>query len=133
MNNEKSETIVHYVSEQTRFIIRDADEKQSTIVHAPIKKGLEGLGLVVIQNGCFLQIITVIEDGPADKSGMLKPGDIIAKIGKTNVLGYKLRDLCDLIEKIPMKTEVEVTVYRNYLELPDDWENEIENLKSIVR
>ncbi|XP_078274163.1 PDZ domain-containing protein 9-like [Rhinoraja longicauda] len=53
----------------------------------------------------------------------LKPGDILVKIGKTNVLGYKLRELRQLVAKIPAGSQLQVIVYRNYKELPEHWKS----------
>ncbi|XP_059834787.1 PDZ domain-containing protein 9-like [Hypanus sabinus] len=89
-----------------------------------IKRGAKGLGLVLIKNGSFLQILRVIESGPGDSETNLKPGDILVKIGNTNVLGYKLRELRQLVGKIPIGTQLQVVVYRNYKEIPDNWKSE---------
>ncbi|XP_055507536.1 PDZ domain-containing protein 9-like isoform X1 [Leucoraja erinacea] len=53
----------------------------------------------------------------------LKPGDILVKIGNTNVLGYKLRELRRLVGKIPTGSQLQVIVYRNYKELPEHWKS----------
>ncbi|XP_072918427.1 PDZ domain-containing protein 9-like [Hemitrygon akajei] len=89
-----------------------------------IKRGTKGLGLVLIENGSFLQILRVIESGPGDSESNLKPGDILVKIGNTNVLGHKLRELRQLVGKIPIGTQLQVVVYRNYKEIPDNWKSE---------
>ncbi|XP_069761592.1 PDZ domain-containing protein 9-like isoform X2 [Narcine bancroftii] len=50
-----------------------------------------------------------------------KLGDILVKIGKTNVLGYNLRELRQLVRKIPTGTQLQIIVYRNYKEISDHW------------
>ncbi|XP_067859173.1 PDZ domain-containing protein 9-like [Heptranchias perlo] len=96
-----------------------------------IKKDVKGLGLVLIEHGSFLQIVSIVEDGPGDRASNLKPGDILVKIGDTNVLGYKLRELRHLVAKIPMGTQLQLTVYRNYKDIPDNWKAWAESLHSI--
>lgn len=45
-----------------------------TAVKANIRMGERGLGLIVIQNGSYLQITSLVEKSSAAKDGKLKPG-----------------------------------------------------------
>ncbi|XP_078096678.1 PDZ domain-containing protein 9-like isoform X2 [Mustelus asterias] len=97
-----------------------------------ITKDVHGLGLVLIKHGSFLQILRIIGDssGDSNKAANLKPGDILVKIGNKNVLGYSLREMRHLVGGIPMGTELQLTVYRNYKDLPDNWKMQTESIHS---
>ncbi|XP_048465824.1 PDZ domain-containing protein 9 isoform X2 [Rhincodon typus] len=91
-----------------------------------IKKDVNGLGLVLIEHGSFLQIVSIIgnNSGGSSRAANLKPGDILVKIGSKNVLGHNLRELRRLVGEIPMGTQLQLTVYRNYKDLPDTWKTQ---------
>ncbi|XP_062915652.1 uncharacterized protein LOC134352292 [Mobula hypostoma] len=101
----------------------NADHNLGSSYKTFIKRGAKGLGLVLIENGSFLQIVRTIESGPGDSETNLKPGDILVKIGNMNVLGYKLRELRQLVGRIPVGVQLQVVVYRNYKEIPDSWKS----------
>ncbi|XP_010218364.1 PREDICTED: PDZ domain-containing protein 9 [Tinamus guttatus] len=84
--------------------------------------GEQGLGLIVIQNGSYLQITNLVEEGSAAQNGKLKPGDILIKIGHANVLGWTLRELRQLLHNIPVGTNLQIRVCRDFVELPQHWQ-----------
>ncbi|XP_067162650.1 PDZ domain-containing protein 9 [Apteryx mantelli] len=85
--------------------------------------GEQGLGLIIIQNGPYLQITSLVEKSSAAHNGKLKPGDILIKIGLANVLGWTLRELRQLLHNIPIGTNLQIRVYRDFVELPQHWQN----------
>ncbi|GCC28081.1 hypothetical protein chiPu_0006507 [Chiloscyllium punctatum] len=97
-----------------------------------IKKDVNGLGLVLIEHGSFLQIVHIIgnSSGDSHRAANLKQGDILVKIGSKNVLGHNLRELRRLVGEIPVGTQLQLTVYRNYKDLPDNWEMRTETIHS---
>ncbi|XP_041062842.1 PDZ domain-containing protein 9-like [Carcharodon carcharias] len=97
-----------------------------------IKKDVHGLGLVLIEHGSFLQIVSIVGDssGDSNRATNLKPGDILVKIGNKNVLGYSLRELRHLVGEIPIGTQLQLIVYRNYKELPENWKAQAETIHS---
>ncbi|XP_038677090.1 PDZ domain-containing protein 9-like isoform X2 [Scyliorhinus canicula] len=99
-----------------------------------ITKDDHGLGLVLIEHGSFLQILRIVGDSSGDnkRAANLKPGDILVKVGTKNVLGHNLRELRHLVGEIPKGTQLQLTVYRNYKDLPDNWDAQAETIHSNV-
>ncbi|NXW00726.1 PDZD9 protein, partial [Fregetta grallaria] len=85
-----------------------------------------GLGLIIIQNGPYLQITSLVEKSSAANDGKLKPGDVLIKIGHANVLGWTLRELRQLLHNIPVGTTLQIRVYRDFVEVPQHWQSAVE-------
>uniref|UniRef100_A0A8C4JWI7 PDZ domain containing 9 n=2 Tax=Dromaius novaehollandiae TaxID=8790 RepID=A0A8C4JWI7_DRONO len=96
---------------------------RSATLKANIRMGEQGLGLIIIQNGPYLQITSLVEKSSAAQNGRLKPGDILIKIGHANVLGWTLRELRQLLHNIPIGTSLQIRVYRDFLEVPQHWQS----------
>uniref|UniRef100_A0A8C3KBY7 PDZ domain-containing protein n=1 Tax=Calidris pygmaea TaxID=425635 RepID=A0A8C3KBY7_9CHAR len=96
-----------------------------------LPKYFVGLGLIIIQNGPYLQITSLIEKSSAAKDGKLKPGDVLIKIGHTNVLGWTLRELRQLLHDIPIGTSLQIRVYRDFVEVPHHWQNAVEFIPEV--
>ncbi|OPJ87543.1 PDZ domain-containing protein 9 [Patagioenas fasciata monilis] len=94
-----------------------------TAVKANIRMGERGLGLIVIQNGSYLQITSLVEKSSAANDGKLKPGDVLVKIGHANVIGWTLRELRQLLHNIPIGTILQIKVYRDLVEVPQHWQS----------
>ncbi|XP_064414730.1 PDZ domain-containing protein 9 [Latimeria chalumnae] len=120
-------------SESTSVLQKESEHNLSTTLKVKIQKGTEGFGLVIIQHGPFLQIVSLIEKGPADRTGKLKPGDILLKTGHVNVLGYKLRELRQLLNKIPIGAELQIMVYRDYIDIPEEWAKDLSLKKTTLQ
>ena len=78
---------------------------------------LVGIGLVLKSNGLFIEVSSVVENGPADKAGNIKVGDRIIKIGdegrsSTEIIGWRLDNA---VEKMRGKkgSVVELAILRN--------------------
>uniref|UniRef100_A0A8C0FBW1 PDZ domain containing 9 n=1 Tax=Bubo bubo TaxID=30461 RepID=A0A8C0FBW1_BUBBB len=69
------------------------------------------LGLIIIQNGPYRQITSLVEKSSAANEGKLKPGDILIKVGHANVLGWTLRELRQLLD---------------FVEVPLHWQSAVE-------
>ncbi|XP_009320069.1 PREDICTED: PDZ domain-containing protein 9 [Pygoscelis adeliae] len=93
---------------------------------ANIRMNEQGLGLIIIQNGPYLQIISLVEKSSAANDGKLKPGDVLIKIGYADVLGWTLRELRQLLHNIPVGTTVQIRVYRDFVEVPQCWQSAVE-------
>ncbi|KFQ87293.1 PDZ domain-containing protein 9, partial [Phoenicopterus ruber ruber] len=93
---------------------------------ANIRMGEQGLGLIIIQNGPYLQITSLVEKSSAANDGKLKPGDVLIKIGHANVLGWTLRELRQLLHNIPVGTTLQIRVYRDFVEVPQHWQSAVE-------
>ncbi|PKK21863.1 PDZ domain containing 9 [Columba livia] len=102
-----------------------------TAVKANIRMGERGLGLIVIQNGSYLQITSLVEKSSAANDGKLKPGDVLVKIGHANVIGWTLRELRQLLHNIPIGTTLQIKVYRDLVEVPQHWQSAAELIPEV--
>ncbi len=80
-----------------------------------MKLSLEGIGAVLQSKNEYTKIVRLISAGPADKSGLLKPGDRIVGVGQgadshvVDVIGWRLDDVVELIRG-PKKTIVNLEI-----------------------
>uniref|UniRef100_A0ABM5FAI0 PDZ domain-containing protein 9 n=1 Tax=Pogona vitticeps TaxID=103695 RepID=A0ABM5FAI0_9SAUR len=88
----------------------------------------DGLGLIIIQNGPYLQIACLVENGAAARDGKLQSGDVLLKIGHANVLAWTLRELLQLFRNTPIGTIIQIQVYRDFVKLPRRWEAAVNNI-----
>ncbi|RMA81283.1 carboxy terminal-processing peptidase [Umboniibacter marinipuniceus] len=63
---------------------------------------LEGIGAVLQQDGEYTKIVSLVNNGPADKEGNLSPADRIVGVGQgdspiEDVIGWRLDDVVDLV------------------------------------
>lgn len=64
---------------------------------------LEGIGAVLQGENEFTKVVRLVPAGPADKTGQIKPGDLIVGVGQGNtgemedVVGWRLDDVVDKI------------------------------------
>ncbi|XP_062999550.1 PDZ domain-containing protein 9 [Elgaria multicarinata webbii] len=91
----------------------------------------DGLGLILIQNGPYIQISGLVEKSAAVRDGKLRTGDILLKIGHANVLGWTLRELRQLLHNTPIGTVLQIQVYRDFMKLPVRWEVAFHNVPEI--
>ena len=73
----------------------------STSNAAPNKSSLAGVGIVFStaghQNNSGLVVASLAVDGPADKSGQVKAGDVLVSIDRVDVRGVSAEDLAPYI------------------------------------
>ncbi|XP_006508214.1 PDZ domain-containing protein 9 isoform X2 [Mus musculus] len=93
------------------------------VIQTKLTVGNLGLGLVVIQNGPYLQISHLINKGAAASDGILQPGDVLISVGHANVLGYTLREFLKLLQNITIGTVLQIKAYRGFLEIPQEWQD----------
>ncbi|RJP80478.1 MAG: tail-specific protease [Desulfobacteraceae bacterium] len=80
-----------------------------------MKLSLEGIGALLQSSNEHTKIVRLIPAGPAEKSGLLKPGDRIVGVGQGNdkeivdVVGWRLDEVVDLIRG-PKKTVVQLEI-----------------------
>eukprot|EP00292_Cryptomonas_paramecium_P023653 CAMPEP_0113661692 /NCGR_PEP_ID=MMETSP0038_2-20120614/121_1 /TAXON_ID=2898 /ORGANISM="Cryptomonas paramecium" /LENGTH=155 /DNA_ID=CAMNT_0000576423 /DNA_START=23 /DNA_END=490 /DNA_ORIENTATION=+ /assembly_acc=CAM_ASM_000170 len=60
-------------------------------------KGKVGVGIVFTASDSSLMVASLAVDGPAEKSGQIKPGDILISIDNVDVRGVKAEDLAPYI------------------------------------
>lgn len=49
-------------------------------------------------------------------------GDVLISVGYANVLGYTLRELLKLLQQITIGTVLQIKVYRDFIDIPQEWE-----------
>ncbi|XP_001491655.1 PDZ domain-containing protein 9 [Equus przewalskii] len=107
---------------QISLKIKTSEHKLSKTKETKLTVSSLGLGLIVIQHGPFLQIIHLIKKGAAARDGKLQPGDVLISVGHANVLGYTLREFLQLLQHTTIGTVLEIKVYRDFIDIPQEWE-----------
>ncbi|XP_067317853.1 PDZ domain-containing protein 9 [Anolis sagrei] len=108
--------------------MNQSEHTLSTTVKTNIQMEEDGLGLILIQNGPYIQIASLVEKSTAERDGKLQSGDTLLKIGHANVLGWTLRELRQLLHTTPIGTVLQIQVYRDFMKLPKRWEAAIDNI-----
>lgn len=90
----------------SKFMSKDEYAEQNTNIDAKIV----GIGVNIMSLDGKIIIVSVVEDTPAYKAG-IKPGDIILKVGKTEVSGKTINDVASLIRG-KIGTEVNIELLR---------------------
>uniref|UniRef100_A0A8C8BFM1 PDZ domain containing 9 n=1 Tax=Otus sunia TaxID=257818 RepID=A0A8C8BFM1_9STRI len=78
-----------------------------------IRMGEQGLGLIILQHGPYLQITSLVEKSSAANEGKLKPGDVLIKLRQ-------------LLHNVPIGTTLQIRVYRDFVEVPLHWQSAVE-------
>ncbi|KAM3826799.1 PDZ domain-containing protein 9 [Vipera latastei] len=108
--------------------MEDSEHTLSTTIKTNIQMDEDGLGIILIQNGPYLQVSGVVEKSAAAKDGKLQAGDILLKIGHANVLGWTLRELRQLLHTVPIGTVLQIQVYRDFIKIPSRWQTALVNI-----
>jgi len=58
-------------------------------------------------------------------------GDVLIKIGHADVLGWTLRELRQLLHKIPIGTALQIRVYRDFVEVPQHWQSAVKLIPEV--
>ncbi|XP_054389620.1 PDZ domain-containing protein 9 isoform X4 [Pongo abelii] len=106
------------VSIKVKTSVHNLSETQQT----KLAVGSLGLGLIIIQHGPYLQITHLIRKGAAANDGKLQPGDVLINVGPANVLGYTLREFLQLLQHITIGTVLQIKVYRDFINIPEEWQ-----------
>ena len=49
-------------------------------------------------------------------------GDVLISVGHANVLGYTLREFLKLLQHITIGTVLQIKVYRDFIDIPQEWQ-----------
>uniref|UniRef100_H2ZDG5 PDZ domain-containing protein n=1 Tax=Ciona savignyi TaxID=51511 RepID=H2ZDG5_CIOSA len=96
---------------------RDPSKLKGKSHSVPIEKSHRGFGFTIVGGDDpeeFLQIKSVVPDGPAAKSGNIEQGDVIVKVNNTCVLGWTHPDVVKLFQAIPVGQIVTMQLCRGY-------------------
>ncbi|KAM7149668.1 PDZ domain-containing protein 9 [Molossus nigricans] len=110
-------------SRESGFTVKSSVHNLSKTQQTQLTVGSLGLGLIIIQHGPYLQITHLLKKGAAARDGMLQPGDVLISVGYTNVLGYTLREFLKLLQHITIGTVLQIKVYRNFVDIPQEWQD----------
>ena len=103
-----------------RFFTRDPSQLIGERILTSLLKSSRGLGFTIVggddDDGLdeFLQIKSVVADGPAWRDGKLRTGDVLVRVNGTCVLGYTHQEMVSIFQSIAPGEEVHLEVCRGY-------------------
>ncbi|XP_069085796.1 membrane-associated guanylate kinase, WW and PDZ domain-containing protein 2 isoform X3 [Pleurodeles waltl] len=104
---------------------RDASQLKGTFLSTTLKKSNMGFGFTIIggdEPDEFLQVKSVIPEGPAAQDGKMETGDVIVYINEVCVLGHTHADVVKIFQSVPIGQSVNLVLCRGY-PLPYDPED----------
>ncbi|XP_053361561.1 membrane-associated guanylate kinase, WW and PDZ domain-containing protein 2 isoform X4 [Clarias gariepinus] len=96
---------------------RDATQLKGTFLSTALQKSSMGFGFTIIggdEPDEFLQVKSVIPDGPAAQDGKMATGDVIVYINDICVLGTTHADVVKLFQSVPIGQSVTLVLCRGY-------------------
>uniref|UniRef100_A0A3B3QM52 Membrane-associated guanylate kinase, WW and PDZ domain-containing protein 1 n=1 Tax=Paramormyrops kingsleyae TaxID=1676925 RepID=A0A3B3QM52_9TELE len=99
------------------FFTRNPAELKGTFIHTKLKKSRRGFGFTVVggdEPDEFLQIKSLVLDGPAALDGKMETGDVIVSVNETCVLGYTHSQVVKIFQSIPIGSMVDLELCRGY-------------------
>uniref|UniRef100_A0AAY4DCB8 Membrane-associated guanylate kinase, WW and PDZ domain-containing protein 1 n=1 Tax=Denticeps clupeoides TaxID=299321 RepID=A0AAY4DCB8_9TELE len=99
------------------FFTRNPAELKGTFINTKLKKSRRGFGFTVVggdEPDEFLQIKSLVLDGPAAQDGKMETGDVIVSVNDTIVLGYTHAQVVKIFQSIPIGSTVELELCRGY-------------------
>lgn len=109
----------------TRFLSQSEFAEQGRSIDAK----LFGIGVHIADMANKIVVIKVIDDTPAQKSG-LKPGDMIISINKTSTKGMDIKNVADMVRG-KAGTTVTLSLLRNKKKIVKTVRREEINIKSV--
>ncbi|XP_029107852.1 membrane-associated guanylate kinase, WW and PDZ domain-containing protein 2-like isoform X2 [Scleropages formosus] len=104
---------------------RDPSQLKGTFLSTTLSKSNMGFGFTIIggdEPDEFLQVKSVIPEGPAAQDGKMDTGDVIVYINDVCVLGTTHADVVKLFQSVPIGQSVSLVLCRGY-PLPYDPED----------
>ncbi|XP_042228565.1 uncharacterized protein LOC121870683 isoform X6 [Homarus americanus] len=105
-------------SGQSVLFTRNPAELQGEFIRTSLVKSSRGLGFTIVGGDDneeeFLQIKSVVPNGPAWQDGKLRTGDVLVYVGDTCVLGYTHADVVNMFQNIDPGRTVYLEVCRGY-------------------
>ncbi|XP_042598719.1 membrane-associated guanylate kinase, WW and PDZ domain-containing protein 2-like isoform X5 [Cyprinus carpio] len=111
---------------------RDPTQLKGSFLSTALQKSNMGFGFTIIggdEPDEFLQVKSVIPDGPAAQDGKMATGDVIVYINDVCVLGTTHADVVKLFQSVPIGQSVTLVLCRGY-PLPYDPEDPASTLLS---
>uniref|UniRef100_A0A3P9QF31 Membrane-associated guanylate kinase, WW and PDZ domain-containing protein 1 n=1 Tax=Poecilia reticulata TaxID=8081 RepID=A0A3P9QF31_POERE len=111
--------------EEKPLFTRDPTQLKGSFLSTALQKSNMGFGFTIIggdEPDEFLQVKSVIPDGPAAADGKMATGDVIVYINDVCVLGTTHADVVKLFQSVPIGQSVTLVLCRGY-PLPYDPED----------
>uniref|UniRef100_A0A8C6UG26 Membrane associated guanylate kinase, WW and PDZ domain containing 1 n=1 Tax=Neogobius melanostomus TaxID=47308 RepID=A0A8C6UG26_9GOBI len=99
------------------FFTRNRSELKGTFINTKLKKSRRGFGFTVVggdEPDEFLQIKSLVLDGPAALDGKMETGDVIVSVNDICVLGYTHAQVVKIFQSIPIGSMVDLELCRGY-------------------
>ncbi|XP_010779055.1 membrane-associated guanylate kinase, WW and PDZ domain-containing protein 1 isoform X7 [Notothenia coriiceps] len=99
------------------FFTRNPAELKGTFINTKLKKSRRGFGFTVVggdEPDEFLQIKSLVLDGPAAVDGKMETGDVIVSVNDIIVLGYTHAQVVKIFQSIPIGSMVDLALCRGY-------------------
>lgn len=104
--------------ERRSFFTRNPAELQGERIRTSVVKSSRGLGFTIVGGDDteeeFLQIKSVVPNGPAWLDGKLQTGDVLVYVNETCVLGFTHHDMVSVFQSISPSETVTLEVCRGY-------------------
>merc|ERR1719219_2465228 len=108
----------HSVPNERPFFTREPSQLRGEKLQAKLVKSTRGLGFTIVGGDDseeeFLQIKSVVPNGPAWLDGKLKTGDVLVYVNGTCVLGFTHHDMVTMFQGINPGEVVSLDVCRGY-------------------
>ncbi|XP_074862262.1 membrane-associated guanylate kinase, WW and PDZ domain-containing protein 1 isoform X23 [Carettochelys insculpta] len=99
------------------FFTRNPSELKGKFIHTKLRKSSRGFGFTVVggdEPDEFLQIKSLVLDGPAALDGKMETGDVIVSVNETCVLGHTHAQVVKIFQSIPIGASVDLELCRGY-------------------
>ncbi|XP_034066818.1 membrane-associated guanylate kinase, WW and PDZ domain-containing protein 1-like isoform X9 [Gymnodraco acuticeps] len=99
------------------FFTRNPAELKGIFINTKLKKSRRGFGFTVVggdEPDEFLQIKSLVLDGPAAVDGKMETGDVIVSVNDIIVLGYTHAQVVKIFQSIPIGSMVDLALCRGY-------------------
>ncbi|XP_074692022.1 membrane-associated guanylate kinase, WW and PDZ domain-containing protein 1 isoform X12 [Strix aluco] len=99
------------------FFTRNPSELKGKFIHTKLRKSSRGFGFTVVggdEPDEFLQIKSLVLDGPAALDGKMETGDVIVSVNDTCVLGHTHAQVVKIFQSIPIGASVDLELCRGY-------------------
>ncbi|CAG0910217.1 unnamed protein product, partial [Cyprideis torosa] len=102
----------------SQFFTRNPYELSGQMIRCRLMKSPRGLGFTIVggddREEEFLQIKSVVPNGPAWKEGTLHTGDVLVYVNEICVLGFTHHDMVSMFQGINVGDTVDLVVCRGY-------------------
>ncbi|OCT83474.1 hypothetical protein XELAEV_18026015mg [Xenopus laevis] len=99
------------------FFTRNPSELKGKFINTKLRKSSRGFGFTVVggdEPDEFLQIKSLVVDGPAALDGKMETGDVIVSVNDICVLGYTHAQVVKIFQSIPIGENVNLELCRGY-------------------